>query len=454
MNFHQGPVTKYLHLGPVTNFSSLVAATAPGDFCYQPYPLNPAGYAGILAFPNGVIEDADTASTFSGGVAGRVVTVFLDTPFWPAATKEVNIKIVGAGINAGTNKPPVLIASNVVIKNYATDSTANDQRPYYTFLRGTSVLPGGRLYNHLTGVLVDSGHFWMDINDGFNTAVAFSTGKGGALSTGEIRLCYSGALQDIKPAGARVGLAMGSWVTPTDTIQLTPTSTTVLPAESNLAKFNRLATYDLGGATSNNPHPIITALKLNSNLSDWSIEFSALIDNSQNSDPSNLRYPYWTGSGRVDNFSTVNPAVDACAVNEIYFTINNNGGGNYVVKGLAKDSLKCTVVGRDVAGNIVFTGTLAGAANLTYFRNNSPALIADYLNPTTHVHMTPGEFKVGAKPNLVCNTTAMLADNNQICTLRSEESPHGTQPIRVVSIIDPSTAAAGFNVLAITVVPV
>ena len=448
MNFHQGPITKYLHLGPVTN----VSGTAPGDFCYQPYPLDPAGTLGQgIVFFGGNLTDQLTSSAYNGGVAGRVVTMFLATPFWPASTKEVNIKLVGAGLGPTTARAPVLIASNVVIKNYATDNTANDQRPHYTFLRGTPVLPGGKLYNSINGQLIP-GHFWID--DGLGGVTAFDTGTTGALSTGEIRLCYSGALQDVKPAGARVGLAMGSWVKPTDTIQLTPITTTVLPAESNLAKFNRLATYDLGGGTSNNPHPIITALKLNSNLSDWSIEFSALIDNSQNSDPSDNRYPYWTGSGRADNLTTVNAAIDACAVNEIYFTMDDDGKGSYVIKGLAKDSLKCTVVGRDVAGNIVFTGTLAGAANLTYFRNNSPALIADYLNPSNHVHVTPEEFKFGARPNRVCITANLLADNDQICTLRSEESPHGAQPIRVVSIFDTSTAAGIFNVLAITVVPV
>jgi hypothetical protein len=462
MIFHQSPITKYVVTGPPQEYSSTIdGSPVPSDgcdFCFQPYPMyglsNPISNSVYFANPY-TVSTVGSNPVYSGWHMGRAVNVFLDTPFWPTSALQVNVRIVAGGSSIGL-RPVIHVVPNAVIRNpyqESLDTVASiPLTPFNTFIRGNPVYPNGKLWNEETGVLVD-GNFWYGNEIGLPTL--FNDGKSGALSVGEIRLVYSGKLDNIVPAGSRVGTDMKYWVKPTDTIELTPVIATT--TGSNLASANRVAAYD----AANNKHPILTAVKQISNLSEWAIEFNALIDNSIGNGPVEFGYPTWSGCGSYYNFDTSGdgPNKMAYAANEIYFLISvvdNGKFSTYTIKSLAKDELICNVVGRDVAGNIVFRGRLAGAANLTYFNNNSARIKNTYLDPSRQLQLSFDELKAGAKPDR-CNSSAANLTNPDIgYNLQVGKDASGIQPIRSLAIYDQGTSGVsttGPNVLAITVTP-
>lgn len=466
MIFHQSPITKYVITASPLEYSSVLAggATVDGcDFCFQPYPMygltNPISASVYFANPY-TVDTGPNGYDYYGWHMGRAVNVFLDTPFWPTSALQVNVKLVAGGVSAAV-RPVVHVVPNAVIRNPVQESLQTAASipltPFNTFIRGNPTYPNGKLWDSSNEQQV-TGNFWYDGSLGgpAGAPALFNNGVSGAMSVGEIRLVYSGKLDNIAPAGSRIGTDMKYWVKPTDTIELTPVIATT--TGSNLATANRVAAYDAVG----NKYPILTAVKQISNLSEWAIEFNALIDNSTNNDLLANRYPIWTGCGTYDNFhnDTGGPDKMAYIANEVYFTTKTTFDGKfttYTVKGLAKDELICNVVGRDVAGNIVFRGRLAGAANLTYFNNNSASLKARYLDPSRQVQLSFDEMKAGAKPNRSNFSASTLADPELSYNLQVGKDASGIQPIRSLAIYDQgsvsATPATAINVLAITVTP-
>jgi hypothetical protein len=104
----------------------------------------------------------------------------------------------------------------------------------------------------------------------------------------------------------------------------------------------------------------------------------------------------------------------------------------------------------------VFRGRLAGAANLTYFNNNSDRIKNTYLDPSRQLQLSFDELKAGAKPDR-CNSSAANLTNPDISyNLQVGKDASGIQPIRSLAIYDQGTSGVsttGLNVLAITVTP-
>ena len=140
----------------------------------------------------------------------------------------------------------------------------------------------------------------------------------------------------------------------------------------------------------------------------------------------------------------------------MYFTTAATNTGKatvYTVKGLAKDELICDVVGRDIAGNIVFRGRLAGAANLTYFNNNSARLKARYFDPSRQIQVSIDDMKTLGKPNRSAFTATLLGDPDYVYSYQVGKDASGIQPIRSLAIYDNGTTEIQTTVLAITVTP-
>lgn len=449
MNFHQSPITRYIVTGPNQTCNPVGSPTTPGDTCFTQYPLFKNATINGLSYPNGYFVDYQD-SIYNGWNFGRAVNVFFDTPFWPTSAIQINIKAVGAGSTNTTARLPIMVAPNVVLSDYASDSVSTG--PYNTFIRGNAVFGNGRLYNSNTNTLESSSNtanLYVDYGGTVSYLDSGST-EVGCLSVGEVRLCYSGKLINIQPAGSRIGTTYQSWVKPGDTIQLTPVDTVIANPESNLAKFNRISAYDGGGANSNNPYPIITAMRAASSNGDYLIEFSALVDNSPLAGSGSGIYPSWEtlgGSGGYSTYASVGNQA-AFAANEIYFVPKS---GTY--KGLAADRLVCRVVGRDAAGNIVFTGTLAGAANLSYFVNNHSSIKNQYFDESKNNFVLTSAFAKSAELLVPAVTQADAADpTKSSLTFTVGKDASGIQPFKSLAIYD-TASQVRYTVLEITATP-
>lgn len=446
MNFHQSPLTKYIITGTANSATDIGCF----DFAYTQYGLPIYTANSSYAHPNPYTIDKTSLIPYAGWNMGRNINLFFDTPFWPTSALQITVKIVASSSGPTSPKHPVLIAPNVVIRgSEASPSRYTDYDPYYTFLRGNPVYANGKLYssNPSSAGLV-TGSFFMDDGSGF--PVVFDSDKDvGAMSTGEVRVQYSGRLSQIEPVGARASQTNNYWVQPTDTIELIPLEGS---KGSNLAGFNRITSYD----NASNYYPIITAVKNNNNQKTWSIEFSAMINNSEANgvrdgvDGAFLNWQTLNGAGDWKTYQDFSTNSNALTANELYFCTNVAGIAPslvYTVKGLAKDALRCRVVGRDIAGNQVFSGILDGAANLTYFRNNNLQYTSNYFDPTKYTFVSLDELKT-LTPNRVAASIATVSDPTLIYTVHVGKDASGVQPLKCLAIHDPGSA---FNLLAVTV---
>ena len=440
MNFHNPSVTKYLVLGPLR------------DFRQQPYPFNFMGFLSTspnLIYPNSALVNDDGVLD-NGWNMGRVINVLFDPLTWTQDAVQVTIQAVGSGITPIGPLAPILVAPNLIIN----DPT---QEAYITFLKGNPVYPNGKLWDEYAGSsggYVD-GPAYITASTSQGTASTYFTPdpvtigytKSGAMSVGEVRINYTAALNAVVPAGARANLPVNQWVLATDTIEIIPANFQY----SNLCAYNRIDQYDepLNNGASKNPYPVITALRRTNNLNDWAIEFSAMIDNSGQQ----AYLPEYLGSGRAQNPSTGTSQSKAYVANEIYYYFGQDAGSLPIVKGLAIHNLSAAVVGRNVAGAVVFFGKLAAATNLTHCWNNSASRISEFYSAPGLSTVTINDFKASARPITVAVAAAPINTGNAAITLAAGDSDHGTQPFKSLAIYDPNTTTLSTTVVAITVTP-
>ena len=429
MNFHQGAITKYLILG------------TPSDELFQPYPLAFTDTAIPANYPSAKWVDK-TEVAYSGWNMGRSVNLVFDTPNWPVSAAQVTVQAVNVD-SAGGVKRPLLVAVNSMIQDSALDAGTTYSRPYLTFLRGNPVYTNGKFYNSNTNAYTD--HVYTTGDDPVTPTVddpAYLLATPGCISVGEVRIVYSAVLKNIVPSGARLNVADSQVVQPTDTIQILSPEIIV----SNAAVSNRITAYN----NANNPHPIITALRKSPTVGGWTIEFSALVDNS---DPEisgeSYGFPEYTGLGTMDNSTTGGTSVTTSyTANELYFYCNVNGVNS--IKGLARDAVAANVIGRDVAGNTVFTGSIANAANLTHVRNNTASILSRFNDPAKYSHSSNAEFSSGARPVRTCFNSSQLLNPDNTITFNAGSDSSGSQPLKSLSVYNPGTTA---TMLVVTVIP-
>lgn len=440
MNFHNPSVTKYLVLGQLR------------DFRQQPYPFNFTGFLSAptnLIYPNSALVN-DSAAQDNGWNMGRVINVLFDPLTWTQDAVQVTIQAVGSGITPTEPLAPILVAPNLIINDPA-------QAAYTTFLKGNPVYPNGMLWDEYaggSGEYVD-GAAYISASTSQGTASTYFTPdsstigytQSGAMSVGEVRINYTAVLNAVVPAGDRVDLPVNQWVLATDTIEIIPANFQY----SNICASNRVYLYDgdLTKGPSRNPYPIITALRRTNNLNDWAIEFSAMIDNSGQQ----AYLPEYLGSGRAQNPSTGSSSSTAYVSNEIYYYFGQDAQNLPIVKGLAKHNLSAAVVGRDVAGAVVFFGELTAATNLTHCLNNSASRISEFYSAPGLSTVTIDGFKASARPITVAVAVVPINTGSTIITLAAGGSYHGTQPFKSLAIYDPNSTSLSTTVVAITVTP-
>jgi hypothetical protein len=441
MNFHNPSVTKYLVLGPLR------------DFRQQPYPFNFTGFISAtpnLIYPSSALVNDDGALD-NGWNMGRVINVLFDPLTWTQDAVQVTIQAVGSGVTPTGPLAPILVAPNLIINDPA-------QAAYTTFLKGNPVYPNGKLWDEYAGSLGDyvDGAAYISASTSQGTASTCFTPdpltvgytQSGAMSVGEVRINYTAVLNAVVPAGARADLPVNQWVLATDTIEIIPDNFQY----SNICAYNRVALYDGPmdkGAAPINPYPVITAVRRTNNLNDWAIEFSAMIDNSGQQ----AYLPEYLGSGRAQNPSTGTSSSTAYVSNEIYYYFGQDAGNLPIVKGLAKHNLSAKVVGRDVAGAVVFFGNLAAATNLTHCLNNSASRISEFYSAPGLSTVTINDFKASARPITVAVSAASINTGTTTITLAAGASYHGTQPFKSLAIYDPNSTSLSTTVVAITVTP-
>ena len=438
MNFHNPSVTKYLVLGQLR------------DFRQQPYPFNFTGFLSSstnLIYPNSALANDDGALD-NGWNMGRVINVLFDPLTWTQDAVQVTIQAVGSGITPTEPLAPILVAPNLII---------NDQDAYITFLKGNPVYPNGKLWDEYAGSSGDyvDGAAYISASTSQGTAstcftpdpLTIGSTQSGAMSVGEVRINYTAVLNAVVPAGGRVNLPVNQWVLATDTIEIIPDNFQY----SNLCAYNRLNQYDepMDRGASNNPYPVITAVRRTNNLNDWAIEFSAMIDNSGQL----AHLPEYLGSGRAQNPSTGSSSSTAYVSNEVYYYFGQDAQNVPIVKGLAKHNLSAKVVGRDVAGAVVFFGNLAAATNLTHCLNNSASRISEFYSAPGLSTVTIDDFKAAARPVAVAVSATSINVGTTTITLSAGASYHGTQPFKSLAIYDPNSTSLSTTVVAITVTP-
>lgn len=444
MGFQRSAYTRYLVLG------------AAADHRFQPYPLafpnevNPNNAPWPLAVFNTnfqiILNDA-------GWSMGRRVNLFLETPNWELSTYKVTVRAFNASSTDPTGTVrPILVAPNAVLNDPTEEAAVNGAIPYYTFLMGNPVYPNGAIWDpslnsgngqKVVSVLDASAStvypVRFDNSGGLYTTEAApesSTFKPrvGCVAAGEIRLNYSAALKDVVGVGSRAGIAAANLVKPTDTIELIATGAT----HSNLAASNRLTAY------SGNDYPIILASRITAQ-GVWRLEFAAMIDNYG---PAERPYlPAYTGLGTYSNPVTGGTSVpSAYTANEIYFVYSSTD-----VRGLAKNNMTVSVVGRDLTGAVVFRGTLYNACNLTYCRNNRQQILDSFKDPGKYLNFSVADFAKTARPVVPANSIATNLTN--AVTFTYGNSQNGTQPIKTLAICDSATIGTAQTLVAVTVEP-
>jgi len=435
MGFQRSAYTKYLVLGNAA------------DHKFQPHPFN---------FPNPISANAPWplaafnistkfASYDMGWNMGRRVNLFLETPNWEFSTYKVTVRAFNANADPTTATRPVLVAPNAVL-NDPKEETANGAIPYYTFLMGNPVYPNGAIWNSNTNQKVVSVSDELSFPPTTVYPVRFE-GIGGVYLTeatlipmvgctaaGEVRLNYSAALRNVVGVGSRATASSNNLVKPTDTIEIIAAGA----LHSNLAASNRLNDY------SSNNYPIITASRVTAQGT-WRLEFAAMIDNYGPAERPHL--PAYTGLGTYTNPVTGGTTVPtAYTANEIYFVYSAAD-----VRGLAKNNMTVEVRGRDLAGNIVFTGTLYNACNLTHCRNNRQQIIDTFKDPSKYLNFSVADFAKTARPIVPANSIATNATNTYTFTYGN--SQNGTQPIKTLAICDSANTGIGQTLVAVTVEP-
>jgi hypothetical protein len=439
MGFQRSAYTRYLVLGNAA------------DHRFQPYPL---------AFPNEIsptnapwpLAIFNTNAEFSvydaGWNMGRRVNLFLETPNWEFCAYKITVRAFNANPADPTSTVrPILVAPNAVLNDPA-EETANGAIPYYTFLMGNPVYPNGAIWNSNINQKVVSVQD-ASLNNVYPVRFESAGGvytteaspplsfsyRAGCTAAGEIRLNYSAALKDVVGVGSRAGIAAANIVKPTDTIELIATGAT----HSNLAASNRLVAY------SSNNYPIIVASRITAQ-GVWRLEFSAMIDNYGPAERPSL--PAYTGLGTYSNPATGGVSVPtAYMANEIHFVYSGAD-----VRGLARNNMTVSVVGRDLTGAVVFTGTLYNACNLTYCRNNKQQILDMFKDPGKYLNFSVADFAKTARPILPANSIATNQTNTYTFTYGNNQN--GTQPIKTLAICDSSTAGTSLQTLvAVTVEP-
>ena len=429
MNFHQGAITKYLILG------------TPADELFQPYPLEFNDTAGnIPSYPSA--KWTDTASvSYDGWNMGRAVNVLFDTPNWPVSAAQVTVQAISTG-NTAADRAPLLVAVNSMIQDSALAAGTTYSRAYPTFLRGNPVYKNGKFFNSSISAYTDS----VYAKGKTATPVTRSTlADPGCISVGEVRIVYSAVLKNIVPSGSRLNVADSQVVQPTDTIQILSPEIIL----SNAAVSNRITAYN----NASNPHPIITALRKSPTAGGWTIEFSALVDNSNPViDFDTYGFPAYTGTGTLTNSGGFGSSVTTSyTANELYFYCGVDAASASKIKGLARDAVAANVVGRDVAGNIVFTGSIANAANLTHVRNNTASILSRFNDPTKYSLSSNAEFFSGARPIKVCTSAAQAQNEANTVTFNAGKDSSGSQPLKSLSVYSPSSNPT--TMLVVTVIP-
>ena len=442
MNFHQGAITKYLILG------------TPSDELFQPYPLTFNDDSGnVPRYPSAKWTDEDAegvpGTNYAGWNMGRFVNLVFDTPNWPVSAAQVTVQAISTGTTAGS-KPPLLVAVNSMIQDSNFESGTTYSRPYPTFLRGNPVYTNGKFYNSSTDLYTNATYA---TGKSSTEAIRYSLSQlatPGCTSVGEVRIVYSAVLKNIVPSGVRLNVDASRVVQPTDTIEIVSPQIIV----SNAAVANRITAYDgaMSGVPSINPHPIITALKKSSTAGGWTIEFSALVNNSNPEISGNdYDFPAYTGLGSMTN--SIGPGTSVTTsytANELYFYCGVDAANANIIKGLARDAVAANVIGRDIAGNIVFTGSIANAANLTHVRNNTASILSRFNDPDKYSHYSNAEFASGARPIKVCFSSTQVQTPDNTFTFTAGIDSSGSQPLKSLSVYNPSSTE---TMLIVTVIP-
>jgi len=442
MGFQRSAYTKYLVLG------------AAADHKFQPHPFNFPNYITNNApWPLAAFNTRNDITIYDAGWnMGRRVNLFLETPNWEFSTYKVTVRAFNASSNPTASIRPVLVAPNAILNDPAEEAV-NGAIPYYTFLMGNPVYPNGAIWNSNSEEKVVS---FLDSEGATVYPVRFETSGGeyltdaasapnapftpmvGCTAAGEIRLNYSAALRNVVGVGSRATVSSNNLVNPTDTIEIIAAGASY----SNLGENNRLPNY------SSNNYPIITACRVTAQGT-WRLEFAAMIDNYGPPDRPNL--PAYTGLGTYTNpvtGGTSNPT--AYTANEIYFVYVDDKGIPDV-RGLAKNNMTVEVRGRDLAGNIVFTGTLYNACNLTYCRNNREQIINTFKDPGKYLNFSIANFVKTARPIMPANSVITNATNTYTFTYGN--SQNGTQPIKTLAICDSAQQGTGQTLVVVTVEP-
>lgn len=440
MGFQRSAYTKYLVLGTAA------------DHKFQPHPFN---FPNLINATNAPWPLAAFNTNFdlpaydTGWNMGRRVNLFLETPNWEFSTYKVTVRAFNASSDPTSTIRPVLVAPNAVL-NDPTEEAGNGAIPYYTFLMGNPIYPNGAIWNSNTNQKVVGASdnaippnvvypVRFESSGGVYLTEATSPGTPftpmvGCTAAGEVRLNYSAALRNVIGVGSRATASSNNLVKPTDTIEIIAAGA----LHSNLAESNRLTAY------SSNNYPIITASRVTAQGT-WRLEFAAMIDNYG---PAERPYlPAYTGLGTYSNPVTGGTSVPtAYTANEIYFVYSAAD-----IRGLAKNNMTVEVRGRDLAGNIVFTGTLYNACNLTYCRNNRQQVIDTFKDPGKYLNFSVADFAKTARPIMPANSIATNATNTYTFTYGN--SQNGTQPIKTLAICDSSTAGQLQTLVAVTVEP-
>jgi len=442
MSFQRSTYTRYLILGNAA------------DHRFQPFPLSfPSVMDGANApWPAPGFNTNSALPTYDAGwTMGRRINLFFDTPNWEVSSYKVSVQAFNVSSNPTSATRPVLIAPNAIL-NDPEQEAVSGAIPYYTFLMGNPVYPNGWLWNsnlqQKIGSFLDPSSntvFPTWIQGPGSTYIYETSGlltaRVGCTAAGEVRLNYSAALREVVGVGSRASTAAEYVVKPTDTIELIASGSSY----SNLASNNRIITYD----TNSNPHPIIVACRL-SNQNTWRLEFCALIDNYGPDAYGGKPTPYlpaYTGLGTYDNPVSTGVSVPlAYVANEIYFVYSETD-----VRGLAKNNMVVDVRGRDVAGNIVFTGKLYNACNLTYCRNNRAEILNSFKDPAKYLNFTVNDFSKSARPLPVANSITTNLTNSYTFTYGS--SANGTQPIKTLAIQDSNVGGNFATLVVVTAEP-
>lgn len=441
MSFQRSTYTRYIVLGPTA------------DYRLQPFPLSIPSEVNPLSapWPAPAFYTTSTDDSYDAGWnMGRQVNLFFDTPNWELSCYKISVQAFNVAV-AGQKSKPILIAPNAILNDPEQEAT-NGARPYYTFLRGNPVYPNGWLWNSNLGEKVGSVTdnnstqvfpAWINSpgttysNYTYEALVNSTTPRVGCVAAGEVRLNYSAGLRNVVGVGIRASTAAEYVVQPTDTIELIAAASSY----SNLAANSRIPAYDNSG----NPHPIIVACQL-SNQNTWRLEFCALIDNYGPDAYTGKPTPYlpaYTGLGTYSNPVTGGTSVpSAYTANEIYFVYSPTD-----VRGLAKNKMIVDVRGRDIAGNVVFTGQLYNACNLTHCRNNSAEILNCFKDPAKYLNFTVNDFSKSARPLPVA--AAISANLTNSYTFTYGNSASGTQPIKTLAILDSNPSDTADNTLVV-----